>query len=74
MATVEVVPGNLDVVAVELIPVEHLLRSLGAGAWIPLAPDGRFGGGDRSMGSRPGHVATERYVVHVGLTTTCRKE
>lgn len=72
MSSLEIVPVNLDVVAVELMPVEHLLRSLGAGAWIPFAPDGSLTGGDRSMGSSAGHGATVGYHVHVRCTATCR--
>jgi len=70
MATAEIPPGNLDIIAFELIPVEHLFRSLYTGARIPLAPDGGHSCGNRSIRSGTGHGATEGHVVHVGLTAT----
>ena len=49
MASAEIPPGNLDVIAVELVPIEHLFGSLDAGAWVPFTPDGGCSRGNRSI-------------------------
>lgn len=69
--TLGIGPGKVNVVSVDLVVIDHLLRTLDALGRIVLAPDGRFGGlGTNFVGGGNGvladDLASERLHVHVG--------
>jgi len=62
--------GDFDVVALELVPVNHLLSALCASVWVAFTPYRGVRLGDRSGRRGPGDAALESLMVHVGLTTS----
>lgn len=69
---ISLVTTSLDVVAIELMPVNHLLGALGACRWISFAPYTRLRRGNRSCASSASHLASVAGHVHVGLSTSVR--
>lgn len=58
---------NFDVVAVQLMPVQHLLGALDAFRWVVFAPFGGLSLGDDFVGLGAGDVASVGDLVHVGF-------
>ena len=63
---------DLDIVPLELIPIHHLLRTLGASTGVVFTPLGRLRGGNRRIGARVGNAATEGLMVHVRLAASAK--
>lgn len=66
----QIVSVNVDVHSLVLVPVDHLLGTLGATVRVSFAPDGRLR--DADGGGAPGvrDLALESLVVHVGLSAS----
>jgi hypothetical protein len=70
--TAQVIAGDRDVVSLSLIPDQNLFGALNTFTLVVLAPDGRFGGGNRGSGGSASNHALETLHVDVRLTAPIR--
>lgn len=70
--TAQVIAANRDVVSLSLIPDQNLFGALSTIILVALAPDGRFGGGNRGSGGSASDHALETLHVNVRLATPIR--
>jgi hypothetical protein len=70
--TLEIISTSLDIIAIQLIPVEQLFGPRNALGLVIFAPDRGPGSSHRRSRGNSSHVAPNRFHVHVRLATAVR--